>query len=236
VFACGPDPSIFYDERFSNSVKWTAGRLPMSTLRFLALGFLLATTEQGLGSPCPSSTTASLAIHATIDGVAWEPGGVERPAIATVYEGDSTLTITGRRTVPRGIEMVHLRVRGLTTPGAYRLSAEQNRLQPPFTIVTRTVWGGGPGYGSGGTVVVTQLDRQAHMIRGTFSFTSVYLEEPPTTDSMVQDMGLWNTERMRWISSRPLPLRRHTVAGAGEFCGIYESRPYGLILQDPKAY
>lgn len=49
---------------------------------------------------------------------------------------------------------------------------------------------------------------------------------------MMVSPGAWNTEEgMHAIQRVELPYTKRTVSGSGEFCAVYVSLPYGLVLQ-----
>jgi hypothetical protein len=154
-------------------------------MRVSLIGRLGSLAALALSLGCGSSTDplGSVSLSATIDGASWVPGGPGAEIVATIYQGDNTLAVSGLRvsTSPPHSEGLRLAVLGVTGPGTYPLGGTDGSRYASYQVVQGLL--GDPGFSivtyfttaeSGGTVVITQLDPNAHTIQGTFTFVGQF--------------------------------------------------------------
>lgn len=150
-----------------------------SQLLFRTLRFVLAIGSTTLGVAWTGFTNPGgvVRLRATVDAVPWSgDSGLE--GNGRLFLGDSILVVYATKVMADSSETVRLAIPGFSGPGHYPLHNTGNHQQGgSFEIsvgdLRKAGWRLETFFAdTGGTVIVTQLDRKAQTVSGTFSFTA----------------------------------------------------------------
>jgi hypothetical protein len=172
--------------------------------------------------------SGSFKLHATLDGAPWS-GDTGVDGGAFWHPADSVLLVYGRKAMIDSSEAVRLVIPGFTGPGRYSLrNSKAQQMGGSFEGTAggmlQSFWRVTNLPADTGTVVVTQFDREARIVRGTFSFTT---QPDPRSFSWERD----SSGRMFFGTDRddrsPDVKTAHAISTIeGSFSGPYDSVPH----------